>query len=616
METAEAFRELDHIPTNIDAVLWPELESGFYQKCRESLEALTTACSVPGAEKTFFYVGAGISAYEPSCLPLASTVIRSLFEECARIYPGLKDQPETLVKALDQSAYVLMENVFQHLYECVQPHTFHAGRIFDLPDQPERFNVNHAFLARWLREGRGAVLTPNLDPLIEHAWRDLAQDDPAKLRVIRRPEQFEDWQQVIDQPDILWKLHGSSDDPESWAIILSRVGFGLEDARAEFIRFVVAEHNTCFVGYRAADLDLFPPILEAHASRKGGDSKVFWVFYFREGYKTLADYLEREPHIAQLVQSNPAHFFPIVTSAERLFTWLQSQCIKVEPTLPTQITSIPDYDYRQWFAIDLQAIGELAAKKLVGYTFRTIGLHSEALVVLDEAAESVLKHEGQLTQADELFIQRAAQLLQESAQTSWQIKDYATAISKVKRAQRLLRKIGNDLGTEFGFVSMLIDAKTGIPLSERIVAVWRLIRLHRRHKRMSKQTPSEMSPILGQGLCTLYEAKVVEMLLNKTPLIRLHTIRLSLIGWYGRAGSLIEKSKFLNSVPDVKRRQAFLWAPIDPQKAAEAMREAIRVAKVISQAHHELAVDRARSLLELIDDAKAKGMLVEAIESK
>jgi hypothetical protein len=75
----------------------------------------------------------------------------------------------------------------------------------------------------------------------------------------------------------MWKLHGSSDDPETWAITLSKVGFKLDDARAAFIENIVSEHNICFIGYRAADLDLFPPILAAQSKRNGGASKIFWV---------------------------------------------------------------------------------------------------------------------------------------------------------------------------------------------------------------------------------------------------------------------------------------------------------------------------------------------------
>jgi len=614
MSAADSFRELESIPNSVDDVLWPDLVPEFHQRCREGLEILTTACGISGQRRTSFYVGAGISVCRPSRLPVAHMVIRSLFEECVGIYPTLKRYSPALGKALGQSSYVLMENVFQHLYEHVPPSSFHAGRVFDIPHSPPRFNVNHTFLARWLHSDRGTVVTPNLDPLIEHAWLDVTGLDPDQLTVIRRPDEFQGWDQLIHQPDVLWKLHGSSDDPESWAIILSRVGFSLEDARVDFIRHLVSEHHVCFIGYRAADLDLFPPIRETHTRRRPGGNVIFWVFYFREGYKTLGDYLQNEPNIAQLFEATPECIYPIVTTAERLSTWLQSQCFHVESVLPSTDTPIPDYNYRQWFALDLQTIGEQAAQNLIGYTFRILGEHDQALTVLDEAAEAVLKDEDHLTQADELLIRRTAQLLQESAQTSWQKRDYPVAISKVKRAQKLLRGIGDDVGTEFGLISMVLDAKVPLRWTERIAVLVRLIRLHWRFKRLSRRKAPGFSPVLGQGLCIYYETKVVEELLRKTLFIRFRVVRLLLIAGYGRGGRLIEKSKFLNSIPDVKRRQAFLWVTFDANRAVQEMIEAIRIAQSISQAHHKLNLDRARLLLEQIDNPELKSKLSEMID--
>ncbi len=613
MPTADTFRNLEVVPATLDDVLWPELEPAFYQQCREGLQELTLAYQSSNQPKTSFYVGAGISVYKPSRLPVAHTVIKALFEECARLYPDLQRYSRPLEGALNRSNYVLMENIFQHLFENVHPGPFHAGQVFDIPALPPRFNINHTFLARWLHSGRGSVITPNLDPLIEHAWHNATGLNPDHLTVIRRPDDFESWSQLINQPDILWKLHGSSDDPASWAIILSRVGFSLEDARAEFIKHLVFEHNLCFIGYRAADLDLFPPIRDAHSQRRPGGSKIFWVFYFREGRKTLDDYLGDEPNIAQLFEANPECICPIVTTAERLSTWLQRQCLHTEPALPSSSVTIPTYDYRRWFVVDLQLIGAQAAQGLIGYAFRVLGDYDQALTVLDEAVEAVLKDEGRLTQANELLIRQTAQLLQESAQTSWQKKDYLTAITKVERAHKLLRKFGDDPGSEYGLVTMILDAKGSIRWTKRVSAIARLIRLHWRFWRLSNHPGPGFSPILGQGLCIFHEAKITEELIKKTPFIRFRPVRLLLIAWYGHAGNFIQKSKFLNSMPDVKRRQAFLWATLDADRAVKEMIEAIRLAQTVSDAHYQLSVERARLLSAQLDDPDAQRKLLDAI---
>ncbi|GAB4547562.1 MAG: hypothetical protein Kow0063_42280 [Anaerolineae bacterium] len=76
---------------------------------------------------------------------------------------------------------------------------------------------------------------------------------------------------------------------------------------------------------------------------------------------------------------------------------------------------------------------------------------------------------------------------------------------------------------------------------------------------------------------------------------------------------MIEKSKFLNSVPDIKYRQASLWVALDEHKAVQEMLEAIRTAKIVSQAHHKLNVDRARLLSEEIQNPDARARLLEAV---
>ncbi len=612
MSGADTFRELREIPKYIEDVLWFELDAGFYQQCNKSLKALTDACTSNSAN-TSFYGGAGISVYRPSRLPLAHAVIKALFEECLRIYPNLEGYSDALETALSRSGYVLMENVFQHLYECTHPKPFHAGHVFDIPTMPVRYNVNHTFLARWLNSGRGTVVTPNLDPLIEHAWQNSTGRDLNQLSVIRRPNNFDKWQQLIDNPDVLWKLHGSSNDAESWAITLSRVGFSLKDGRASFIHHVVSEHNVCFMGYRAADLDLFPPILKAHTNRKSG-SKIFWVFYFREGYTTLADYLQGEPNIARLFEVNPDCIHPIVTTAERLSAWLQSQCLHIAPVLPpTTDKPSSEYDYRKWLAMDIETIGESATRKLIGYTLRILGEYDAAITVLDDAAELLSKNMDSLNVIDKNLLKQIAELLQESAHAAFQINDHPSAISKVRRAQKLLKLFGDDVEAEFGLVSMILDGKSPIRATTRLDAILRLLRLHWRFIKLSRYDKLGFSPILGQGLCLFYEGKILEKILSKTPLIRVSLVRRFLIGWYGRAGNLMEQSKFLNSMPDIKRRQALLWASLDPQLATQEMIEALRIARIVSEGHFDVTRDRARLLLNQITEPELRLALAEAM---
>lgn len=616
MMTAAEFCEISKIPQSIEDVIWPDLNADFYSQCLRGIDQLTKHCQANAENLTTFFVGAGISIHRPARLPSAVEAVATLLQECIRLYPALSRYESTLLKVTKQSRYVLMENVFQHLFECVQPEVFHAGNIFNMPSSPPRFNVNHRFLADWIRSARGTVLTPNLDPLIEHAWSLASETPVADLMVARRPEDFVPWEKLIEQPHTLWKLHGSSDDPASWAITLSKVGFQLDESRAGLIDHVVSQHNICFMGYRAADLDLFPPILESHSKQREKGAQLFWVFYFRDGYKTLEDYLQNEPNIAQLYAANTSAFVPIVTTAERLSTWLHSTCLHRGPVFPQDIPDYPPYDYRQWFTADLSVIGELLTRKLVGHTLRTLGEFDEANAIFEDAVNSVMDAGIPVSRIEKGHLRQVTQLLQESALTAQQKGDYATAIARVKRAQQMLRMLGNDNETEFGLVSMLLDAKSGVTWRDRLIGAVRLLRLHWRFFRLHRRrdTPIGFSPVLGQGLCIFYEVKSVERILEKLSVTRFHWVRLSLIRWYEIAGNFIKRSQFLNSMPDVRRRQAFLWAPIDSMKAALTMAESIRIARTVGDAYHHLSLERAQLLKTRLRDADAISRLEDEMK--
>lgn len=612
MIPASDFGDINQIPTTQSEVIWSDLDSDFYDECMQSLNELTNCCTSSSSFPTSFYVGAGISIFRPSKLPDAKMVLKTLFNYCKQTHsPYLDTGVETLLEVIDQGGYVLMENVFQHLYESLHPRQFHSGSIFDVPILTQSFNINHLFLARWLQSGKGTVLTTNLDPLIEQAWL-ITSPSNKKLYVIKHPTDFDGWRAMISDENVLWKLHGSAGDSETWAITLSKVGFKLEDARANFIDHVVSQHHVCFIGYRAADLDLFPPILAAHTNKPrnlANNTKVFWIFYFRDGYRTstagrrtLEDYLAHEPNIRKLYEANPSGFRPIVTTAERLLVWLRLRCLNETSSIPNTRAPTGSYDYSRGLKSDIDNIGFIGAGKLVGFTLRTVGKHEEALKVLDLVIDRVNISSNIL---DSETIKQIAQLWQESAHTSFQKGNVQEALRKLDRTWKLLKNSDDQLGRawcQYGRVTMALDAKDDVSVFVRLQALQWLPSLKNWFKQLVNTYPESTSPLLGQGLCLYYQLKIVERILGKLGLLRLSFSRNSLLKGYNDVEQVLHTTAFLNSLPDVLRRKAFLMISVSPGQAVDYMIESMRVAEVVSTEHHRLACERAHTFIEQIKE--------------
>ena len=615
------FGDIKQVPADVTDVVWHDLDSYFYDECVEALNELTSACQATVPTLTSFYVGAGISIFRPSQLPDAKTVLKTLFNYCDQTYtPHLHHAVITLLDVIDQGGYVLMENVLQNLYETVHPRPFHSGSIFDVPISLHRFNVNHSFLARWIQSGNGTVVTTNLDPLIEQAWHATSPTS-VNLRVIKRPDDFSNWRTAIGTPNVLWKVHGSADDPETWAITLSKVGFELSDARVHLLEHLISEHNLCFIGYRAADLDLFPPILTAQTSKGQTKTKVFWVFYFRDGYRTahtgkrmLDDYLACEPNIRKLFEANPLAIRPIVTTAERLTTWLRFQCFGETSIVPTSHLKIAPHDYAAGLRKDVDVVGYTGASKLVGVTLRTVGKHTEALETLDHMVNSIQKSAVPL---DEQTIRQTAQLWQESAQVSHQQGNLRDALRKLDRAWKLLENSDDDLGRawcQYGRVTMTLDAKEGVSIITRAQAFIRLIRLRGWFQELSESYPNSTSPLLGQGLTLFYEVKFADRLFSALGLLHIVRLRQFLLTEYTAVEETLRKTEFLRSLPDVLRRKAYLLVVDAPEQAVNEIIKSLRTAEVVSTSHLEIACQHAHSLAQGIQDTALRKQLLEAVD--
>jgi tetratricopeptide (TPR) repeat protein len=587
--SVSSFRELRTVPCSAEEVIPQTLDPAFRRKCLEHLDLLEQICNCPAGAGTTLFVGAGISAFQPARMPLAWQTLDKLFTYAAEFCPELEVQMPMIRRALQSGEGITFEGTLQHLFEIVHPRPFYTVRVFDVPLLPPRFNVCHEFLARWMNTGREYVVTTNLDPLIEHAWHHI-RPDLGPPTVIRRPRDFEEWESRIGESGIIWKLHGSVDDPESWMVTLGTVAFELRDARAAFLGHVMQHHSVCFVGWRGADLDIFPCVYRALKQGAPESLPIFWVFYYREGNKALEDYLRDEPFAARLFEISARPIYPIVTTAERLFSWLLKDMLGVEPSLPDLSVSYP-VDYN-WLRLDLHTAHELGIHKLVGFVLRNAGEYPSSVQALDNAGE--------------LATLRAAQLIQEAAQTCWQQGQIPQARDRVEKAWRLLREANDPLSTawcEYGRTTMALDGARAVSLQDKLVALVRLRKLRQKFAKLLQEPKWENSPKLGIGLCTFYETKLLDRMADLLHLKGLRFVRQLLFDRYRVSEEFIQVGGHAPALVDVKRKVALLLAYDNRESALEEINEAIRLAKAVGQRYYTLTLDTAIELAGQLEDS-------------
>src|SRR2546423_14721821 len=141
-------------------------------------------------------VGAGISARQPSCLPLAASLMKDAVEhftgEYQRYIGELNTRPEVLFRLIER-------HEGQALYKFLES---------EITGSPH--NQNHALLAKALSLGNH-VITTNFDVLIEEACSNLGVSFEPTHDGITHGEQL----------PLLYKIHGSIDDKESLMVTIN-----------------------------------------------------------------------------------------------------------------------------------------------------------------------------------------------------------------------------------------------------------------------------------------------------------------------------------------------------------------------------------------------------------
>ncbi|MFX0201877.1 MAG: tetratricopeptide repeat protein [Candidatus Hodarchaeota archaeon] len=175
-----------------------------------------------------FFVGAGVSFPRPSCLPMASQILKNMFcflfeldkQEICEIFkfnPDIKKEQayKKLAHQLAGECFFPFEATFQGLYEILG---YPVIRFVELLKMGKP-NLHHVMLAYAMNKGH-TVITTNFDQHIENAYKNNFGKSP-KLLITDK-----DYQEAIDNNQIdgvLAKIHGDIDDYNSIALTFEGV---------------------------------------------------------------------------------------------------------------------------------------------------------------------------------------------------------------------------------------------------------------------------------------------------------------------------------------------------------------------------------------------------------
>jgi tetratricopeptide (TPR) repeat protein len=173
-----------------------------------------------------FLAGAGLSFPRPSCLPLASQILREVFhfifeidkkDICDILQMSADIDENNAYKKLSQYLYgkddLPFEATFQALYDTFG---FPVIRFVELLEAGEP-NLHHKMLAHALYKGH-IVITTNFDQQIEKAYKKIFSEEPPHILITDR-----DYQNAIDNNrlnGILAKIHGDIKDYNSLLLTL------------------------------------------------------------------------------------------------------------------------------------------------------------------------------------------------------------------------------------------------------------------------------------------------------------------------------------------------------------------------------------------------------------
>lgn len=360
-------------------------------------------------------------------------------------------------------------------------------------------NRVHTFLAHWLATG-GTVITTNYDRLIEREWAKLAGSIQSRYQEEEGSNSFAGWKEDLQKGGVLFKIHGSLDDPESCLGALEHVGTRLSGYRAELLEEIIRTRPLCFVGWQGVDPDI-PALLNEKIGVRNPSLPTFWIHY--EGDPTSPISLEEAIAKCSPLIKPYAENKPILTEADRAFgeflSWVGL------PSTPNPKRPSESFD----FSKAVNKCTPTGLTRMVGITLRRARIYGEAETVLKVALE-LAETPGERNAA-----------LQEIALLHQQIKGRNTdqAREALKQARKELENepdIHLQLNTDFGLLSMSI-----IALKKRPWLLLKIPSLFRRYRQdieaLRKEGADKESVALHISLLHLYSGR----------------LRFKLFGWLG-----------------------------------------------------------------------------------
>ena len=230
-----------------------------------------------------FFVGSGISMWDPSNSPTGYELKRNLFKgitshkDLSVYFDGIYGDDVNNLIPNEQWQKVPLEGMFGAIYAEIGDRLFDGLTFFD----SNKYNPIHKMLILLTdKTTHKTIFTTNFDLLFEAC-------SPRSVKPI--------FNTLKDYPALnkinLIKLHGSYSDKSSIIMTLEREGTGLPVFLQNFLKSFLSGKVICFIGYSASEFDIVPLLSNIPFS------KVYWV---EKDEKAIQD----NPRMLKILEKN------------------------------------------------------------------------------------------------------------------------------------------------------------------------------------------------------------------------------------------------------------------------------------------------------------------------
>ncbi len=227
------------------------------------LETIPFVSALLEENEIVFFVGSGISMWDPSNLPTGYELKRNLFKgitshkDLSVYFDGIYGNNVNNLIPNEQWQKVPLEGMFGAIYAEIGDRLFDGLTFFD----NNKYNPIHKMLIFLTdKTTHKTIFTTNFDLLFEACL-------PRTVKPI--------FNTLKDYPALnkinLIKLHGSYSDKSSIIMTLEREGTGLPVFLQTFLKSFLSGKVICFIGYSASEFDIVPLLSNIPFS------KVYWI---------------------------------------------------------------------------------------------------------------------------------------------------------------------------------------------------------------------------------------------------------------------------------------------------------------------------------------------------